>query len=213
MNMTSLLFFIFAAVLLAAGFKVITARNTVHAALYLVLTFVNAAFVWMLLHAEFLAIALVLVYVGAVMVLFLFVVMMLDVDREKVRERFWSAFPVAAFVGVLIALEMALVMKSGFNLPLAKPLPPEVLAQGNTRALGILMYTEYLYPLQVAAMVLLVAMVAAVALTLRGRKDSRAQKPAEQVRVKAADRVRLVQMPATVEQPSVPPAAEQGDKA
>ncbi len=210
MNTTSALFYLFSAVLLVAAFMVITARNTVHAALYLVLAFFNASCIWMLLHAEFLAITLVLVYVGAVMVLFLFVVMMLDINTESMREGFWTHFPLAAFIGVLIAFEMALVMKGGFNLPSAKVMAPEVLAMGNTKALGVEIYTQYLYPLQVAAVLLLVAIIAAIALTLRKRKDSRSQNPAQQVRAKAADRVRLVKMPVTVEAPSTPKTPEGG---
>ncbi|TDM06652.1 MAG: NADH-quinone oxidoreductase subunit J [Ideonella sp. MAG2] len=202
MTTISALFYIFSGVLLFAAFKVITARSTVHAALYLVLAFFNASCVWMLLKAEFLAITLVLVYVGAVMVLFLFVVMMLDINTDSMREGFWTHFPLAAFIGVLIALEMALVMKQGFNLPVADAMDPAVLKLGNTRALGVEIYTQYLYPLQVAAVLLLVAMVAAIALTLRKRKDSRYQNPSEQVRVKAADRMRIVKMEAVVDQPS-----------
>ena len=210
MTTTSALFYLFSAVLLLAGFKVITARNTVHAALYLVLAFFNASCVWMLLQAEFLAITLVLVYVGAVMVLFLFVVMMLDINTDSLREGFWTHFPLAAFVGVLIALEIALVMKAGFNLPQAAALDPAQAKLGNTKLLGIEIYTHYLYPLQVAAVLLLVAMVAAIALTLRKRKDSRYQDPSEQVRVKAADRVRIVKMDPVIEQPSAPQATEGG---
>jgi NADH-quinone oxidoreductase subunit J len=210
MTMTAALFYLFSAVLLGAAFMVITARSTVHAALYLVLSFFNAACIWMLLKAEFLSIALVLVYVGAVMVLFLFVVMMLDINNDSMRQGFWTHFPLAAFVGVLIALEIALVMKAGFNLPEAKPFDPALMKLGNTRMLGIEIYTQYLYPLQVAAVLLLVAMIAAIALTLRQRKDSRSQKPSEQVRAKAADRVRLVKMDAVVEAPSQPKTPEGG---
>ena len=202
MTTISALFYIFSGVLLFAAFRVITARSTVHAALFLVLAFFNASCVWMLLKAEFLAITLVLVYVGAVMVLFLFVVMMLDINTDSMREGFWTHFPLAAFIGVLIALEMALVMKQGFNLPVADAMDPAVLKLGNTRALGVEIYTQYLYPLQVAAVLLLVAMVAAIALTLRKRKDSRYQNPSEQVRVKAADRMRIVKMAPVLDQPS-----------
>ena len=202
MTTISALFYLFSGVLLFSAFRVITARSTVHAALFLVLAFFNASCVWMLLKAEFLAITLVLVYVGAVMVLFLFVVMMLDINTDSMREGFWTHFPLAAFIGVLIALEMALVMKQGFNLPVADAMDPAVLKLGNTRALGVEIYTQYLYPLQVAAVLLLVAMVAAIALTLRKRKDSRYQNPSEQVRVKAADRMRVVKMAAVVDQPS-----------
>ncbi|MCO5979078.1 NADH-quinone oxidoreductase subunit J [Ideonella oryzae] len=210
MNPTSVLFYIFSAVLLFAGFRVITARNTVHAALFLVLAFFNASCIWMLLQAEFLAITLALVYVGAVMVLFLFVVMMLDINTDSLRQGFWNHFPLAALVGAAIAIEMAIVMKAGFNLPEAKAFDPAVLKLGNSRALGVEIYTQYLYPLQVAAVLLLVGMIAAIALTLRHRKDSRYQNPAEQVRVKASDRLRLVKMAPTVEQPSAPKDAEGG---
>jgi NADH-quinone oxidoreductase subunit J len=212
MTTTSALFYLFSAVLLVSAFMVITARSTVHAALYLVLAFFNASCVWMLLKSEFLAITLVLVYVGAVMVLFLFVVMMLDINTDSMREGFWTHFPLAAFVGVLIALEMYLVMKNGFYLPDAKPMDPALLKMGNTRALGVQIYTQYLYPLQVAAVLLLVAMISAIALTLRKRKDSKSQNPSEQVRVKAADRVRLVRMAPTIEAASLPKTPE-GDAA
>ncbi|MBQ0931356.1 NADH-quinone oxidoreductase subunit J [Ideonella alba] len=210
MNATSALFYLFSAVLLVSAFLVITSRSTVHAALYLVLTFFNAACIWMLLKAEFLSITLVLVYVGAVMVLFLFVVMMLDINTDTMRAGFWSHFPLAALVGVLIAIEVALVMKAGFNLPDAKPMAPEVLAMGNTKALGVVLYTEYLYPLQVAAVLLLVGMIAAIALTLRKRKDAKGQDPSQQVRARPADRVRLVKLAPTIEAPSVPKTPEGG---
>jgi NADH-quinone oxidoreductase subunit J len=206
MDITSALFYLFSAVLLVSAFRVITARSTVHAALFLVLAFFNASCVWMLLKAEFLAITLVLVYVGAVMVLFLFVVMMLDINTDALRDGFWTHFPLAAFVGVLISLEMYLVMRHGFNLPVAKAMDPAVAKLGNTRALGVEIYTQYLYPLQVAAVLLLVAIISAIALTLRRRKDSRYQDPSQQVRVKRADRVRLVKMPASVEPPAAPTA-------
>jgi NADH-quinone oxidoreductase subunit J len=198
MNTTTALFYAFSAVLLFASFRVITSKSTVHAALYLVLAFFTAACVWMLLRAEFLAIALVLVYVGAVMVLFLFVVMMLDIDTDQLRHGFWKHFPLAGLIGAVIALEMAVVLMSGFNLT-AVPVDAAAAKVGNTKLLGIEVYTKYLYPLQVAAVLLLVAMVAAVALTLRRRKDSRYLNPSQQVRAKKADRVRLVQMPPVIE--------------
>ncbi|UUX94159.1 NADH-quinone oxidoreductase subunit J [Aquabacterium sp. J223] len=208
MNTTTALFYLFAAVLLLASFRVITARSTVHAALFLVLAFFSASCVWMLLRAEFLAIALVLVYVGAVMVLFLFVVMMLDVNTDQFREGFWKHFPAAGLVGALIALEMALVLMGGFRLADAPALPAAQAELGNTRLLGIEVYTSYLYPLQIAAVLLLVAIIAAIALTLRRRKDSRAMDPSQQVRVKKSDRLRIV--PMKVERPmppATPPAA------
>ena len=210
MDITSIFFYMFAAVLLFAALKVITSRNPVHSALYLVLCFFQASAIWILLQAEFLAISLILVYVGAVMVLFLFVVMMLDINIEAMREGFWSHFPLAASIGALLALQLASVLLGGFRLtqsPAATPLPDGV-QYSNTKELGVVLYTEYLYPLEIAAVILLVAIVAAIALTLRERKDSKAQNPSDQVRVKAADRLRLVKMDA-VRQPMAP-APEEG---
>ena len=194
MQTNTALFYIFSAVLLFAAFRVITAKSPVYAALFLVLAFFSAACVWILLRAEFLAIALVLVYVGAVMVLFLFVVMMLDVDMSDLREGFWKHFPVAALVGVVIALEMAAVLIPGFRLVDAPAAGAAALKLGNTKMLGIEVYTRYLYPLQIAAVLLLVAIIAAISLTLRARKDSKHMDPSEQVKAKKADRVRIVQM-------------------
>jgi NADH-quinone oxidoreductase subunit J len=173
-----------------------------------VLAFFNAACVWMLLRAEFLAIVLVLVYVGAVMVLFLFVVMMLDVGSEELREGFWTHFPAAALVGVVIALEMAAVLIPGASVREAPIADAAALKLGNTKMLGIEVYTRYLYPLQIAAVLLLVAIIAAIALTLRRRKDSKYQNPSDQVRVRAADRMRVVKMQPVVEPPDPVPAPE-----
>jgi NADH-quinone oxidoreductase subunit J len=201
MDVKTGLFYLFATILLFAGFRVITSRNPVYAALYLVLAFFQAAAIWILLKAEFLAIALVLVYVGAVMVLFLFVVMMLDINIDAMRQGFWKHFPFAAAVGALIALEMAAVLMGGFrvseesrNLAGLAPIGAQL---SNTKELGKLLYTEYLYPLEIAAVILLVAIVAAIALTLRERKDSKHMNPADQVRVKARDRVEIIKMKAT----------------
>ncbi len=194
MNTTDVLFYVFSAVLLAAALRVITARSAVHSALFLVLAFFTAACIWMLLHAEFLAIALVLVYVGAVMVLFLFVVMMLDANADTIREGFWKHFPLAALVGVIIALEMAAVLLPGFRGSDAVPATAAELKMGNTKLLGIEIYTQYLYPLQIAAVLLLVAIIAAIALTLRKRKDSKYLDPSEQVKARKADRMRIVDM-------------------
>ncbi len=198
METTTVLFYVFAAVMLLAAMRVITARSTVHSALFLVLAFFSASCLWMLLRAEFLAITLMLVYVGAVMVLFLFVVMMLDINTDGLREGFWKHLPVAGFVGALIALEMALVLMRGFR---TQP-PPESLRAieiGNTKLLGIEIYTHYLYPLQLAAVLLLVAIIAAIALTLRGKKGGRHMDASEQVKAKKADRVRLIKMPPVVQ--------------
>ncbi|CAN7396982.1 NADH-quinone oxidoreductase subunit J [Rhizobacter sp. LjRoot28] len=208
MDMTTALFYIFSAILLAASFRVITARSPVHAALFLVLAFVSAACVWMLLRAEFLAISLVLVYVGAVMVLFLFVVMMLDINVDGMREGFWKHFPVAALVGVVIVLEMAAVLLGGFRLSDAPAPEARDVALGNTKLLGIEIYSQYLYPLQLAAVLLLIAIIAAIALTLRPRRDTKSMNPSLQVRVKARDRLRMVKMDAVVEAPAVPDAAQ-----
>ncbi|RRS05879.1 NADH-quinone oxidoreductase subunit J [Aquabacterium soli] len=206
MQTTTLLFYIFSLVLVYAAFRVITAKSPVSAALHLVLAFFNASCVWMLLQAEFLAIALVLVYVGAVMVLFLFVVMMLDINIDSLRRNFWKHFPVAGIIGAIIAVEMAFVLVRGFDVKQAAPFAPEVAKVANTKALGIDLYTNYLFPVQVAAVILLVAIIAAIALTLRARKDAKGQNPAEQVRVKKADRLRIVKMAPVIEQPSAPPA-------
>ena len=198
------LFYVFSAVLLFAAFRVITARNPVHAALYLVLAFFQASAIWVMLKAEFLAITLVLVYVGAVMVLFLFVVMMLDINLDGVRKGFWKHFPLAGTVGAVIALEMSYVLIGGFREP---PKAASVVGQigaqvSNTKELGKLLYSEYIYPLEIAAVILLVAIIAAIALTLRERKDSKSQKPSEQVRVKSKDRVSLVKMKSAVAAPA-----------
>ena len=200
------LFYLFALVLLFAAFRVITARNPVHAALYLVLAFFQASALWILLKAEFLAITLVLVYVGAVMVLFLFVVMMLDINMEGMRKGFWKHFPLAASVGVLFILEMAAVLMGGIRREEPKPavLTGQAAAQySNTKEIGKVLYSEYLYPLEIAAVILLVAIIAAIALTLRARKDSKNTNPADQIRVKRGDRVSLVKIKATQAAPVV----------
>ena len=204
------LFYVFAALMLFAAFKVITARNPVHAALYLVLAFFQAAAIWILLKAEFLAITLVLVYVGAVMVLFLFVVMMLDINIDSMRQGFWKHFPLAGTVGAIIALEMSYVLMGGFREPpKAANAVGQIGAQvSNTKELGKVLYSEYIYPLEIAAVILLVAIIAAIALTLRERKDSKSQNPSEQVRVKRADRVRLVKMKSVMPE-SVAPLVEE----
>lgn len=203
MDIQSAFFYVFSAVLLFAAFRVITARNPVHAALYLVLSFFQASGIWMLLKAEFLSITLVLVYVGAVMVLFLFVVMMLDINLDTLRQGFWRHFPLAATLGAVVALELAAVLMGGFRVAEA---PPPGSQLPNTQELGQLLYTEYLYPVEVAAVILLVAMIAAIALTLRQRKDSKYQNPAQQVRVRARDRVELVKMDPVRPAPPAPPS-------
>ena len=213
MSVTTGLFYAFSTVLLLAAFRVITARNPVHSALFLVLAFFQAALIWMLLKAEFLSITLVLVYVGAVMVLFLFVVMMMDINVENLRVGFWRHFPLAAAVGVLIALEMAAVLMGGFRVaaePVAFGTAP--VQTNNTLELGKLIYTQYILPLEIAAAILLVAMIAAIALTLRERKDSKYVHPGDQVRVKAQDRMVVVRMDATRAAPEETVAATPAEK-
>jgi len=197
MTFQTFVFYVFAAILLFAATRVITARNPVHAALFLVLAFGTTAGLWMLLEAEFLAIALILVYVGAVMVLFLFVVMMLDINIDRLREGYWDYLAPGLTVAGIMVLEMAIVLAGRnaglLNLPAPTPKPA---GYSNTRELGRLLYTDYALPFEIAAVILLVAIIAAIALTLRARKDSKYQDPARQVRVRREDRVRLVSMSA-----------------
>jgi len=193
MNSQSVLFIIFAGVMLTAALRVVTARNPVHAVLFLVLAFFSAAALWILLRAEFLAIALVLVYVGAVMVLFLFVVMMLDINVDRMRQGFWRNAPWGFGVAALIVLQMWLVLSQPQWLGMTQP-GAGIASVDNTRALGMLTFTEYVFPLQIAGVILLVAIIAAMALPLRGRKDSKSQDPSQQIQARSADRVRLVAM-------------------
>ena len=208
MDVTTGFFYFFSAVLLFAAFRVVTARNPVHAVLYLMLAFSQAAAVWMLLKAEFLAITLVLVYLGAVMVLFLFVVMMLDIRIEGDRWGFWQNFPLAVLIGGVLAVEMWDILSGGFGSVTLSPAAAAGQIE-NTRELGKLLYTEYLYPLEIAAVILLVAIIAAIALTLRQRKDSKAVDASVQVRVKARDRLAVLQVAATREAPAPAPAVEE----
>ena len=207
MEFKTILFYIFSAVTVFAALRVITARNPVHAALFLVLAFFNVSGLWMLLQAEFLALALVMVYVGAVMVLFLFVVMMLDINIERVRKGFWSNLPLGALIGLLMVGEMAVVLSGRYfglaNLP-AQELPPNY---SNTKELARVLYTDYAYPFEIASVILLVAIIVAVMLTLRKRKDTKTMNPVDQIKVKAKDRMRLVKMAPDVEV-SVPAAKE-----
>jgi len=193
MDAQSELFLIFSGVMLVAALRVITARNSVHAVLFLVLAFFSAAALWILLRAEFLAIALVLVYVGAVMVLFLFVVMMLDINIDKLRQGFWRNAPWGFGVAALIVLQMWLVLSQPQWQGMTRS-GPGIANADNTRALGMLTFTEYVFPLQIAGVILLVAIIAAIALTLRGRKDAKGQNPSQQVQARSEDRVRLVTM-------------------
>lgn len=189
---SDIVFYTLAAILLIAAIRVITTRNPVHAALFLVLAFFTAAGIWLLLEAEFLAIVLVLVYVGAVMVLFLFVVMMLDINMDKLREGFWEYLPMAGFIGLLMAVEMVMVLGGKYyneGNAIAKSAD-----YSNTAELGRVLYTDYLLPFELASVVLLVAIVAAIVLTLRDRRDSKSMNPAQQVLAKKADRLRVVKM-------------------
>jgi NADH-quinone oxidoreductase subunit J len=192
----AVVFYAFGGVLLVSGLLVVTARNPVHAALFLVLAFFTAAALWLLLRAEFLAITLVVVYVGAVMVLFLFVVMMLDINLERVREGFWRNLPLALIVGGVMVWEMITILAFRYYAVDPKPTPANY---SNTKELGRVLYTDYALAFEIAAVILLVAIVAAIALTLRRRKDSRYQDPAQQVRARREERVRLVSMPSEKE--------------
>jgi NADH-quinone oxidoreductase subunit J len=198
MSFPEILFYVFSAVLVVSAIGVITARNPVHSALYLVFAFFNSAVIWMLLEAEFLAIILVLVYVGAVMVLFLFVVMMLDIKVEEVRAGFNKfASPLGLAIAVIVIAEIASVVWVK-KLGLADAPAPVAQAAdySNTKALGELLYTQYLYPLQLAAAILLIAIVAAIVLTMRKRAGQKLQDISAQVAVNAKDRVRIVKVAA-----------------
>jgi NADH-quinone oxidoreductase subunit J len=202
--LTTVVFYLFAAILLFAALQVITAKNPVYAVLYLVLAFFNSAVLWMLIDAEFLAISLVLIYVGAVMVLFLFVVMMLNINFEALRQGFWRHLPVAATVGVLMALELVLILTNSFAKVGFAKLPALAAGYSNVRELGLLLYTEYLLPFELASVILVVAIIAAIALTLRQRKQTKYQHPDEQVKVQRDERLRIVKMEAIVEAPAEP---------
>ncbi len=210
MEFKTFVFFVVSAILLFAAVRTITARNPVHAALFLVLAFFSTAALWMLLEAEFLAIILIMIYVGAVMVLFLFVVMMLDIDIVRLRHRFWSYLPLGGMIGLLMVVEMALVLSGKYFS--AESLPGQTMPEGysNTKELGRLLYTDYVYPFELASVVLLVAVIAAVMLTLRRRKDTKQQDPAAQIAVKRNDRVRLVKMAAEKDAPAVTETPEEG---
>jgi NADH-quinone oxidoreductase subunit J len=207
MDFTSFVFFVLATIVIVAALRVITARNPVHAVLNLILTLFSAGGIWLLLEAEFLAMVLVMVYIGAVMVLFLFVVMMLDIDQDRLRQGFWRYLPLGVVVGFVIVLELGMVLSHRYFLEM--PVAPAS-AIPNTHLLGALLASEYVYPFELAAVVLLVALVGAVALTFRGRKNTRHTDPAEQIRVRAADRLRLVQMPVEKDEPAEPQKEEQG---
>ena len=196
MEFKTFVFYFLSAILIYASLRVVTLRNPVHAALHLVLAFFSASGVWILLQAEFLAIALVLVYVGAVMVLFLFVVMMLDINLDRLREGFWSYLPLGSLIALLMVAEMGLVLAGTYFRWFEHELPPDEAGFSNVKAVGRLLFTDYVYPFELASVVLLVGIVAAVALTLRGKRKSKSVSPSQQVFVKAKDRVRVLKMPA-----------------
>ena len=196
MEFKTFVFNFLSTILVYASLRVVTLRNPVHAALHLVLAFFSASGVWILLQAEFLAIALVLVYVGAVMVLFLFVVMMLDINLDRLREGFWSYLPLGAIVALLMVAEMSLVIYGNFYDLFESSVPQTPADYSNVKAVGRLLFTEYVYPFELASVILLVGIVAAVALTLRGKRKTKSVSPGQQVFVKAKDRVRVLKMPA-----------------
>jgi NADH-quinone oxidoreductase subunit J len=213
LHFQDIVFYTLAIILLFAGIRVITSRNPVHAALYLVLAFFTAAGVWLLLEAEFLAITLVLVYVGAVMVLFLFVVMMLDINLDKLREGFWNALPIALPVGGLMAVEMMMIVGvKHFGVDKVAAPVAKAADYSNTAELGRVIYTDYLLVFELASIVLLVAIVAAIALTLRDRQDNKSMNPADQVLVKKADRLRIIKMESVIEAPSINTDSQQESK-
>jgi len=207
MVFTDFVFYVLATILLVSALRVITTRNPVHAALFLVLAFFTAAGIWLLLQAEFLAIVLVLVYVGAVMVLFLFVVMMLDINIDKIREGFWRYLPMAGTIGALMAIEMAMILSNQYFAGAKSVSKPAGFS--DAAALGSVLYTDYLLPFELAAVVLLVAIIAAIALTLRDKRESKSMNPAEQVIVRKKDRLRMVDIPSETE--PVEDDAEKGE--
>ncbi len=208
MVFTDFVFYVLATILLVSALNVVTTRNPVHAALFLVLAFFNAAGIWLLLQAEFLAIVLVLVYVGAVMVLFLFVVMMLDINIDKIREGFWRYLPLAGTIGALMAVEMTMILSNQYFVAAESVDKPAGFS--DAAALGSVLYTEYLLPFELAAVVLLVAIIAAIALTLRGKRESKSMNPADQVIVRKEDRLRMVKMKSETE-PKPETTDEKGD--
>jgi NADH-quinone oxidoreductase subunit J len=211
MEFKTILFYLFAALTVFAALRVITARNPVHAVLFLVLAFFNMSGLWLLLQAEFLAIALIMVYVGAVMVLFLFVVMMLDINIERMRQGFWSNLPLGALVGFLMVGEMAVVLTGRYFGLESFPAHEMPANYSNTKELARVLFTDYVYPFELASVILLVAIIAAVMLTLRRRKDTKGMTPSAQIAVRRNDRIRIVKMASSSEQPT--PIDNEGDKA
>jgi NADH-quinone oxidoreductase subunit J len=195
MEFKTFVFYFLSTIMVFASLRVVTARNPVHAALFLVLAFFTASGVWLLLQAEFLAISLVLVYVGAVMVLFLFVVMMLDINIDRLREGFWSYLPLGSIIALLMVLEMGVIIGGSYFDILEINVPQTAAGESNVQAIGRLMFTDYVYPFELASVILLVGIVSAVALTLREKRKTKSVSPSTQVFVKAKDRVRVLQMP------------------
>ena len=210
MIVQALIFYLFSGICVASAVMVIVSRNPVHSVLFLILAFFNAAGLFVLVGAEFLAMIMVIVYVGAVAVLFLFVVMMLDIDIARLRHRFWSYLPLGAMIGLLMVAEMALVLSGKYFS--AAALPGQTMPEGysNTKELGRLLYTEFVYPFELASVILLVGVIAAVMLTLRQRKDTKYQNPSEQLAVKRSDRIRLVKMATENDLPAEPEVKEGG---
>lgn len=211
MVFTDYIFYVLATILLVSALQVITTRNPVHAALFLVLSFFTAAGIWLLLQAEFLAIVLVLVYVGAVMVLFLFVVMMLDINVDKLREGFWRYLPMAGAIGTLMVIEMAMILGNQYFMA-AKSITHPV-GYSDTATIGKVMYTDYLLPFELASVVLLVAIIAAIALTLREKRESKSINPSDQVVVQKKDRLRIINLKSETETKveSMDDSLEKGD--
>ena len=194
MEFKTFVFYFLSTILVYASLRVVTLRNPVHAALHLILAFFSASGVWILLQAEFLAIALILVYVGAVMVLFLFVVMLLDINIDRLREGFWTYLPLGAVVALLMVAEMGLVLGGSYFDLFEKDVPQAAADYSNVQAVGRLLFTDYVYPFELASVILLVGIVAATALTLRGKRKSKSVSPGQQVFVKAKNRVRVLKM-------------------
>ena len=195
MDFQTAVFFFLSAILVYAALRVIAARNPVYAALHLMLAFFTCGGIWALLQAEFLAIAIILVYVGAVMVLFLFVVMMLDINLDRIRQGFWNYLPLGAVLGFLMVMEMGLVLGSKYFQGFEVKAMAGAVAGSNTKSIGALMFTDYVYPFELASLILLVGMIAAIVLTYRGPKKTKYTNPNQQVFVKAKDRIRVLQMP------------------
>ena len=196
----TVIFYVFAVATVISATSVVTVRNPVHAALFLVLTFFTSAAIWLLLEAEFLAITLVLVYVGAVMVLFIFVVMMLDINTARLREGFVRYLPLGLLVAaIMLGMMLSVVTSDTFVLEAGSEPPPKPADFSNTKALGSVLYTEYVFAFEVAALILLVAIIAAISLTMRKRSQTKYQDASSQIKVRKADRLRIVKMPASEE--------------